>query len=38
LITENQCLHAGCVTFDWFGEVRTYTAEPEPWFVEFVQK
>jgi 23S rRNA pseudouridine1911/1915/1917 synthase len=38
LITENQCLHAGLVTFDWFGQTRTYSAGPEPWFSDFVQK
>jgi 23S rRNA-/tRNA-specific pseudouridylate synthase len=38
LITENQCLHAGLVNFDWFGETRTYAAGPERWFAEFVQK
>ena len=38
LITENQCLHAGLVTFDWFGQTRTYCTVPESWFTEFVQK
>jgi 23S rRNA pseudouridine1911/1915/1917 synthase len=38
LITENQCLHAGLVTFDWFGEMRTYAAGAESWFAEFVQE
>jgi 23S rRNA pseudouridine1911/1915/1917 synthase len=38
LITENQCLHAGLVTFDWFGQTRAYSAAPERWFTEFVKK
>ena len=37
LITENQCLHAGLVTFDWFGEMRTYAAGPEGWLAEFAR-
>ena len=35
LMTENQCLYARMVRFDWFGEMRTYVAEPERWFTEF---
>ena len=37
LITDNQCLHAGLVTFDWFGETRTYGAGPEKWFTDFMK-
>lgn len=35
LMTENQCLHATMVRFEWFGETRTYVAEPERWFTDF---
>lgn len=38
LVTENQCLHAGLVTFDWFGEMRTYAVGAERWFTDFVQE
>ena len=37
LITEHQCLHAAAVSFEWFGQTRTYQCEPEPWFSEFAQ-
>lgn len=35
LITENQCLHAGLVSFELFGTNRTYRAAPEGWFLNF---
>ena len=37
LITEHHCLHAGMVSFDWFGQTRTYLCEPENWFCKFAQ-
>jgi 23S rRNA pseudouridine1911/1915/1917 synthase len=36
LIFPNQALHAYEVEFEWRGETARYTAEPEPWFTEFV--
>ena len=38
LLTENQCLHAGLVSFDWFGVNRTYLARPGQWFLDFEKK
>jgi 23S rRNA pseudouridine1911/1915/1917 synthase len=37
LITENHCLHAGHLTFDFFGVTRSFYCHPEPWFTSFVQ-
>jgi hypothetical protein len=34
LITENHCLHAGMVMFEWFGQWRSYRCWPERWFEE----
>ena len=34
LLTENHALHAGLVSFKWFGVARTYACPPEPWFRE----
>lgn len=38
LITENQCLHAAEVSFDFFGQRRVYYAPPEKWFAHFVHE
>lgn len=38
LMTENHCLHAGLVTFEWFGQRRTYSARPEAWFEKFANE
>jgi RluA family pseudouridine synthase len=35
LLTENHCLHAGTVHFDWYGQGRRYSASPERWFMDF---
>lgn len=36
LITSNHCLHAGRVSFELFGETRSYVCPPEAWFIQFV--
>jgi 23S rRNA pseudouridine1911/1915/1917 synthase len=38
LITENQCLHAGLVSFEWYGQSRSYSAPPEEWFLSFANQ
>ncbi len=35
LLTANHALHAGMVSFEWFGSRRTYTCLPENWFLKF---
>ena len=37
LMTRNQCLHAGHVSFELLGTRRSYYAAPEEWFMRFVQ-
>jgi 23S rRNA pseudouridine1911/1915/1917 synthase len=37
LILENQALHARSVQFDWRGQAREFSCEPEPWFTDFFQ-
>ena len=37
LMTANQCLHAGYVSFELMGVRRSYFAAPEKWFLDFVQ-
>ena len=37
LMTANQCLHAGYVSFELLGVRRSYYAAPEEWFSNFVQ-
>jgi 23S rRNA-/tRNA-specific pseudouridylate synthase len=38
LVTKNQCLHAGHVSFELMGTRRSYSAAPEDWFVRFAQE
>lgn len=38
LITENQCLHAALVSFELFGVTRTYSVEPENWFLRLANE
>lgn len=37
LIFENHALHARSLTFDWRGQIVTFTCEPELWFTQFLQ-
>ena len=36
LILPNHALHAGRLQFEWRGQLRQFTAAPEPWFLEFI--
>ncbi|HXF09898.1 MAG TPA: RluA family pseudouridine synthase [Desulfuromonadaceae bacterium] len=38
LIFENHALHARLIRFEWRGQVREFSCEPEPWFKEFVER
>ncbi len=37
LITDNHALHAERLSFEWFGQSRTYTCPPENWFLQFTR-
>jgi 23S rRNA pseudouridine1911/1915/1917 synthase len=37
LITANQALHAGLLSFTWRGALRTYACPAEPWFRDFTR-
>ncbi|HXI69583.1 MAG TPA: RNA pseudouridine synthase [Verrucomicrobiae bacterium] len=38
LILENHALHARAVRFNWRGEPKEFSCQPEPWFARFIEE